>query len=127
MDWGAIRAEYLAGGISQRALARRHGVAPGALGRIARAEGWAAQRDGGARTAAESDGEIALRVRRKLLLRMERMADDLPEGALTEFKPPGEGTRAFKLRDFVAAFRELAGDAAGDGADRDGVRVIIDP
>lgn len=43
-DWSAIRAEYIAGGISQRKLARKYGVSFNTLKDIANAERWAAQR-----------------------------------------------------------------------------------
>ena len=59
MDWEAIRAEYAAGGISQRALARKHGVTVYALKRHALQGCRAPARRAG------SDAEIALRTRRK--------------------------------------------------------------
>lgn len=43
-DWSAIRAEYIAGGISQRKLARKYDVSFNTLKDIANAERWAAQR-----------------------------------------------------------------------------------
>lgn len=42
VNWEAVRAEYMAGGLSQEALAKKHGVSAYALRKRARAEGWAA-------------------------------------------------------------------------------------
>lgn len=49
-DWGALRAEYVRGRDSYRALAARHGVPLGRLAARARREGWPEAR------AAEADG-----------------------------------------------------------------------
>ena len=40
VDWNAIRAEYIGGGISQRQLAKKYGVTPGALMQKANREHW---------------------------------------------------------------------------------------
>ena len=128
-DWEGIRAEYVAGGVSQRALAERRGVSYGALRRRAAAEGWAGAREerlGGGRTprrasardAGEAgNAEIAARLRKKLLMRLERVADAIPDGALTETKGQDESTvTLFKLRDLTAAYKDLAGDMQRDEA-----------
>ena len=74
-----------------------------------------------------SDAEIALRTRTKLLLELERMAGDLPDGAVTECKTQDGGdVRLFKLRDLTAAYRELTDDLALGSDARDEVRLIID-
>lgn len=44
MNWRNIKAEYIAGGISQRALAEKHGVPVGTVRKRAHKEGWNAQR-----------------------------------------------------------------------------------
>lgn len=43
-DWAKIRAEYIGGGISQRKLAKKHGVTYSSLRRRAEADGWAEER-----------------------------------------------------------------------------------
>ena len=122
MDWEAIRAEYAAGGISQRALARKHGVTVYALKRHALQGCRAPARRAG------SDAEIALRTRRKLLAALERMTDELPPGAVTEYKTQDDSAVSlFKLRDLTAAYKELTGDLPLGGDDRDAVRIIVDP
>ena len=44
MNWRKIKAEYIAGGISQRAVAEKYGVPFGTLQRRARVEQWNAKR-----------------------------------------------------------------------------------
>ena len=128
--WDALRAEYVAGGISQRALAEKYDISYGALKRRAAEEGWTALRDGRARDvdARESDSQIALRVRRRMLMKLERMAEDMPAEAVTERKSQDDSAVSlFKLRDLTAAYKELTGDLGLDGGEREPVRVIVDP
>ena len=129
IDWDAIRAEYVAGGVSQRALAEKCGVSYSALNRRAAAEQWTRARmagmDGGAACGAtgdmdgDGDGQIAARLRRKLLKRIERVADEIPDGAVTEIKSQDDGrVLLFKLRDLTAAYKDMAGDILkGEDAD----------
>lgn len=117
-DWEAIRAEYIAGSIGQRALARRHGVSCSALNRRAVKEGWAREREqraGAAQSEAKGreagNAEIAARLHRKLLMRLEKVTDAIPDGAVTETKAQVDNdTRLFKLRDLTAAYKDLAGE-----------------
>lgn len=138
LDWAALRAEYIASGIGQRALAKKYGVSFSALNRRAKAEGWVTLRKAAAGTGEKktvapdnerkaNDGAIAERVRRKLLTRLEKMADEIPDGPVTEQKAQNDSAvTLFKLRDLTAAFKELAGDLPADGEGRDGVKVIVD-
>lgn len=45
VDWNAIRAEYIGGGISQRKLAKKYNVSVGTLLDKANREGWASDRE----------------------------------------------------------------------------------
>ena len=73
------------------------------------------------------DSDIALRLRRKLLKRLEKMADEIPDGAVTEYKTQDDSAvKLFKLRDLTAAYKELACDLPLEGEDRDGVKVVVD-
>lgn len=149
MNWEALRAEYVAGGIGQAALARVHGVKPGTLKRRARDEGWVALRraaveekagaaDGKLSAADErasqvdegspeeqADGQIALRLRKALLMKLERAAATMPCDA-TEIKTTDEGgaVKLLKLRDLTAAYKELVGDLEVGDAEQS--RVVID-
>lgn len=59
------------------------------------------------------NAEIATRLRRKLLMRLERVADATDGEMVTEVKTQdASGTRLFKLRDLTAAYKDLAGDLA---------------
>lgn len=120
------------------ALARKHGVKPGTLKRRARDEGWAALRRAAAEEKAGAegkspvaqadgggDGQIALRLRKALLMKLERAAAIMPCDA-TEIKTTDEGgaVKLLKLRDLTAAYKELVGDLeVGDGEQS---RVVID-
>jgi len=56
VNWEAVRAEYMAGGVSQAALAKKYGVSEYALKKRASAEGWAKKKArGGAQ--GENDGK----------------------------------------------------------------------
>ena len=131
-DWDAIREEYVAGGVTQRALAERYGIPYTTLKRRAAAGKWSALRDAVRSEPAEdsggdSDTDIALRTRRKLLTVLERMADDIPGGALTEYKTQDDSAvRLFRLKDFTSAYKELTGDLPLGDEGRDEVKVIID-
>ena len=131
-DWDALRAEYIAGGIGQRALAEKHGIKYGELKRRAGEEKWTALRDGRIRdgrvTEDASDTEIALRVRRQLLMKLEKMAEAMPTDAVTERKSQDDSAVSlFKLRDLTAAFKEVTGDLGLEDEETEQVRVIIDP
>ena len=123
IDWDAIRAEYVAGKMSQRALAELRGVPYRPLCRHSAAEGWAQARiaahEGLSDAGEDGNGQIAARLRRKLLMRIERVADEIPDGAVTEIKSQDDGrVLLFKLRDLTAAYKDMAGDILkGDDAD----------
>lgn len=140
-NWEAIREEYILGNMSQKTLAEKHGVSYGQLKRRAAAEGWAqarlsARQDGAEahkkpeavtrrcdgcvhNSAGETDAfgnedgntQIATRLRRKLLMQIERVADRIPDEAVTEIKSQDDGkVLMFKLRDLTAAYKDLANE-----------------
>jgi len=105
-------------------------VKPGTLIKRARAEGWAAAREGrGAKRPAGSAGDdvqVARRTRKALLLMLERTAASAP-GDATEVKTTEEGgaVKLLKLRDLTAAYKELAGDLPAETAGGES-RVVVD-
>ena len=149
VDWNAIRAEYIAGGIGQRKLAQKYGVSEHTLIGHARAESWAADRERARNEAATkalqkvaesaaSNAVIAQRIREKLLRRLEKEIDALPDSigtnkrkAVTEYEYDGKRPKKtkdlateYKLRDLTAAWKDLTEglivaekpeDAADDG------------
>lgn len=132
VDWNAIRAEYIAGGISQRKLAEKHGVSYPTLRKQADSKGWVKEREAATRRAVEkvsqktaetaaSNAVIAQRIREKLLKRLEREIDALPDNigtnkrkAVTEYDYDGKRPKKtkdlateYKLRDLTAAWKDL--------------------
>ena len=122
-DWEKIRAEYIAGGISIREIAQKYGINRGAVGRKAKAENWAEDR---AKTASivrqktddtivsrlseayAENADIAERIRMKLLARLEREIDALPDSIGTRLSRDG---KECKLRDLTGAYLDLTRDA----------------
>ena len=128
VDWSALREEYLAGSVGQKALAEKHGVPYSALRHRAAEEGWKALRDARAGQQEDSDAQIARRTRRKMLMKLERMAETMPADPVTERKTQeGSTVSLFKLRDLTAAYKELTGDMTLDGGEAEALRVIVDP
>ena len=135
MNWRKLKAEYIAGGISQRALAEKYGVPFGTLQKQARLKKW-----GEARKAAESkavekvsdktaetvaDNAVTLeRIKSKILEKLEKAVDAYEMGA-TEYKTVKKtrGKKAailtFKMRDLAAVYESLSDKVAkpGQGAD----------
>ena len=137
VDWNVLRAEYIGGGTSYRKLAKKYGVSVNTLSPIATAEGWPklrqeAQDKATARTIqktadiAADNATIAARIRTKLLRKLEKEIDALPDmiGSETrnsvtenEFSKDGrriqkikEAAKSFKLRDLAAAYKDLTSD-----------------
>ena len=70
----------------------------------------------------KGNARIAARLRKKLLMRLEKVADAIPDGAVTEMKGAARedgSTTLFKLRDLTAAYKELA-EAPEDGGEGQG-------
>jgi len=130
IDWVKIRNEYLSGNISQRKLAEKYGVSEGKLLRIANRENWKALRDDTRNKiltssqqiivdANSQNAAIAERIKRKLLLQLEREIDALPEQigsekstTTTKYFDDGKevNTSSFKLKDYISAYQALVDD-----------------
>ena len=119
IDWNAIRGEYIAGGISQRKLAKKYGIAVDTLLRRANREGWATHREEvynetatvvqqKTAEAAADNATLAQDFRKRLLLRLLRIEAKYPFDA-TEIKThEGKNTVTFRIRDLTAAYKDLA-------------------
>lgn len=139
IDWNVIRAEYIAGGTSYRKLAKKHNISVNTLSPIATAEGWPKLRQEAQDKAtaksiqktaeiASDNATIAARIRTKLLRKLEREIDALPDmlGSETrnsvtenEFSQDGrriqkvkEAAKSYRLRDLAAAYKDLTADMA---------------
>ena len=142
IKWDIIRAEYIGGGISQRRLALKYGISVDALLKKANREKWRELRDGavqkGALIAQQKVAEanadnatIAARIKHKLLIRLEKEIDRLPESIGSEHtktaveygktekgaKMRKEASTSFKLKDLTSAYKDLTDDMTStDGA-----------
>ena len=153
IDWHQIHAEYVAGGISQHKLAVKYKIPWSTLQKKAAREKWASDRASAmafvAQNAVQKTAEEAAnnavtaeRIRTKLLERIEREIDALPDLIGSELrhdvieneydgsksrrlKKITEDSKAYKLRDLTAAYKDLMADMPKDGG-AEPVRIVID-
>lgn len=155
IDWNTIRAEYIAGGISQRKLAEKHGISQGYLMQRANAENWTEARAEALSRSIEKTKQMtadqvgrsavtAERIREKLLKRLEKEIDALPESigsnyhkgtAEFEYSHDGRGRKPtktkekytdYKLKDLTSAWKDLTDGLDLGDKPESGVTVIID-
>ena len=118
VDWNAIRAEYIAGGISQRKLAKKYGIAVDTLLRRANREGWAAHREEvynetatvvqqKTAEAAADNATLAQDFRKRLLMRLMRIEAKYPFDATEVRTKQKDNTVIFRIRDLTAAFKDI--------------------
>lgn len=120
IDWNAIRAEYI-GGMSIRELAKKYGVNKSTIGEKSASQHWADSRTKAAdkartlsvqKTAARAadNATLALDIKRRLLLRLQRAEERFPMDA-TEIRLNDKGkTLIYRLRDLTACYRDLTAD-----------------
>lgn len=118
IDWNAIRAEYIGGGISQRKLAAKHGVSFNTLKDIANEEGWHDLREQAHNKAtttaqqkvvssAAENAVIAARIQKALLLKIERAVNKMPIDATEVKVVDGQKTVVFRLRDLASSYKDM--------------------
>ena len=119
VNWRKLKAEYIAGGISQRKLAEKHGIPFGTLQRQARLKKWNAARQKAEAKAVENitqktaeavaDNAVTLeRVKAKLLAKLESMVDAFPDGGASEKKVRTKSTETkYSMRDIAAVYAVL--------------------
>ena len=131
VDWNAIRSEYIGGGISQRALAKKHDIKIATLLKRANIEKWGEKRQNAQNKSiakveqsvanvAADNATIALRIKQKLLKRIEKEIDALPEDMGTETyhektKRTEDGAKIvsgkkYRLNDLAQSYKALVGD-----------------
>ena len=136
-DWHKLKIEYISGDISLRKLSEKHGIPWSTLRSKSFREKWGKEREKvrtkvkqtaikkTAETAADN-ALIASRIRTKLLLKLEKEIDALPDligsetrSNIIDFEYQGknskptkssEFSKAFKIRDLTAAYKDLTGD-----------------
>ena len=119
MNWRKIKAEYIAGGISQRKIAAKYGVPFGTLQRRARVEKWNSKRTKAEdetvakitqKTADEvSDNAVLLqRIKSKLLRKLDSMVDAYPDANAAEIKRKENGALlVYRMKDIAATYAAL--------------------
>ena len=119
VNWRTIKAEYIAGGISQRKIAEKHGVPFGTLQKRARLEKWNAKRRNAEdkevekviqKTAEEvADNAVLLqKIKAKLLRKLDQMVDQYPEAGVAELKIKGKGIeQVYRMKDIAAVYAAL--------------------
>ena len=119
MSWRKIKAEYIAGGISQRAIAEKYNVPFGTLQKRARLEKWNNKRKKAEEKAVEkvtqktveevADNAVTLqRIKAKLLRKVEGMIDNFPNTNAGEMRERiGNTDYIYKLKDLAAVYASL--------------------
>lgn len=131
-DWNAIRAEYIAGGISQRALAAKHHVSETTLMKKANAEEWNKLRKEtyskstakAQQKTADAAAENAVKLERarallidKIVKTLERMPDKSGTRARQTHTDKATGdqlTIDYDLTTLVSAFEKLSNGRTAD-------------
>lgn len=119
VSWRKIKAEYIAGGISQRALAEKYGVSKTMVMRKANKEKWTEKRAAAESRALErveqknaeelADNAVTLqRIKAKLLGKLEDMVEAYPTTNAAEIKQKGKGYEIiYRMRDIAAVYAAL--------------------
>lgn len=121
IDWRKIRAEYIGGGISQKKIADKYGVSYDTLIKRANKEGWATERAKAynetakkaqekAAEAAADNATIAESIKKTMLLRLLRIAENYPKDA-TEIRRKEDGAYClYRIKDIAEAYKALTDD-----------------
>jgi hypothetical protein len=122
-DWNRIKAEYVAGGISQRDLADKYGIPFGTMQKRARKGKWTEERTQAGEKVVEKviqetakktadNATLAADIKRKGLLLLDRLFDEFETVNATEHRDyKGRNLTDIKrLRDLTAAYKDLTDD-----------------
>lgn len=119
MSWRKLKAEYIAGGISQRALAEKYGVPFGTLQKQARLKKWNDARKKAEAKAVEkvtqktaetvADNALLLeKVKTGLLQRLAKMVEEYPDTNVAEMrKKQGGALLIYRMKDIAAVYAAL--------------------
>lgn len=121
MSWRKIKAEYIAGGISQRKLAEKYNVPFGTLQKRARLEKWNSKRkraeDKAVEKVTQKTAEIVAdnatlceQIKTKLLRKLAVLVDQFPEKGAGELrKKDPDGTELiYRMKDIAAVYESLS-------------------
>lgn len=122
-DWNRIKAEYVAGGISQRELADKYGIPFGTMQKRARKGKWTEERTQAGEKVVEKviqetakktadNATLAADIKRKGLLLLDRLFDEFETVNATEHRDyKGRNLTDIKrIRDLTAAYKDLTDD-----------------
>ena len=119
VNWRKIKAEYIAGGISQRKLAEKYKVSRSLLTRMAQRDKWTELRAQAEAKALEkvaqknaeevADNAVTLqRIKAKLLNKVETMIDNFPNTNAVEMRERiGTTDYIYRLKDLAAVYASL--------------------
>ena len=123
VDWNTVKAEYVAGGISQRAIAEKYGISWSTLQKRAQKEKWAKVRQAASDKIVEKtvqkaakmnadNATLAADIKRKGLVILNNLFDDFAKVKATEHRDyKGRNLTDIKrLRDLTAAYKDLTDD-----------------
>ena len=102
IDWNAIRAEYIASSISQRALAAKHGATYSAVQRKALLEHWGELRKAAAQKTGEKVAERTAAVAADNASKLEKARGLLIDRALDAIEAIGRPVRVQTMSDLKA-------------------------
>ena len=139
VSWRKIKAEYIAGGISQRGLAEKYGIPFGTLQKRARIEKWNTKRKAAEAKAVEkvtqktaeivSDNAVLLeRIKTKLLQKLDGMVDAYPDKNVAELRRKENGALLiYRMKDIAAVYAALEDKTAkGQSADIEDLSPLTD-
>ena len=121
MSWRKLKAEYIAGGISQRKLAEKYGVAWGTLRKRANQEKWNAKRKSAEKKAEQKveqktaeivadNATLCEQIKTKLLRKLSDMVDNFPDTKAGEMRERvGNIDYIYKMKDLAAVYETLSG------------------
>lgn len=123
VNWRNIRAEYISGGISYREIAKKYDIPFGTVRHRAQVENWVKEREiaehnvntlSAQKTAeaAADNAVIAADMKKRLLLRLQRIEQKYPFDATEIRTQEGKNTVTFRIRDLTAAYKDLTADMA---------------
>jgi len=139
IDWNALYAEYIGGGISQRKLAEKYAIPVDILLKKANRDHWKADREKASNKAATKaqqkvavavadNAAIAEDLKKKLLLRLKRIEEKYPMDATEVRSRSGNSTAIFRIKDLTAAYKDLTDDMqnAGSGHDIEDLTPLVE-
>ena len=140
-EWRAARADYEAG-MKRKAICEKYGCSYTALDNHVKREGWGKSRNSVNERVTEkrtkiiadriaekeaNSATIAADIKKTLLRKLARIVDSLPEDVTESKVSNGRNTKAVKLRDITAAYKDLVGDqVTGEQQANDLLQSLID-